>query len=276
MPLLFPHSSLVLYHRQRPTEKTGKKMRRLWHLILLMAVSPATLATQMELGGGVEFFQWEEFADNGGKILSETGPRYFIELKGTNRVEKHWWQDFSCRLYSGTVNYDGETMTGIPITTNTDYNGIRAEAGFNYLTERRKSELTDGDWLIRFAVGVDSWRRGLQDTMAGSTPVSGYSERYIVSYATVAGQYLGSGWRAGLGVMAPYYVTEDVSIISGANLNPSGQLSPFANVEFFIESRWSIMLEYETYRFAKSDVVNGYFQPKSSRDSYSAFVRYHF
>lgn len=245
-------------------------MRRIGHLTFLLLISPAVLATQVELGGGTEWYQWEEFADNGDKLLSETGPRYFIEVKGTNRVEHRWWQDFSCRLYSGTVNYDGQTLGGTPLTSDTDYNGIRADVGFNYLTESSRNRPGVGDWLVRFGVGVESWRRGIR----GDT--GGYSERYVVSYATVAGQYLGSGWRAGLGVMAPYYVDEEVSTISGSTLHPLGQLSPFANVEFFVESHWSVILGYDTYRFAKSDVVDGYFQPKSSRDIYSASVRYHF
>lgn len=257
-------------------------MRQIWHLTLLFMVSPAVLATQVELGGGMEWYQWEEFDDNGRKLLSETGPRYFIEVKGTNRVEKHWWQDFSCRLYSGTVDYDGETMSGTPITTNTDYSGLRAEIGFSYLAERSKSATVGGDWLLRFAVGIDSWRRGLLDTTtSGGTPVSGYSENYVASYASVAGQYLGNGWRGGIGVMAPYYVEEKVSIISGDTFHPAGQLSPFANVEFFVEKHWSVVLEYDTYRFAKSDSISidastTAHQPKSHRDSYSASVRYHF
>ncbi len=259
-------------------------MRRVWHLTLLLLASSSVQATQVELGGGLEYFQWTEFADNGDKLLSETGPRYFVEVKGTNRVEKRWWQDFSCRLYSGTVNYDGQTVPAVlypvsrKVSLDTDYNGIRAEVGFNYLTQRRKADLSDGDWLIRFSFGVDSWRRGLGDGIAeGSVPVSGYSERYLVSYATVAGQYLGRGWRGGVGVMAPYYVDEEASYLSGENLHPVGQLSLQANAEFYLAAEWSLVLEYDSYRFAKSDVVSGgTYQPESRLDSYSAFVRYHF
>lgn len=257
-------------------------MRQVWYLTFMLTLSPMVYATQIELGGGVEWYQWEEFADNGDKLLSETGPRYFVEVKGTNRVEPRWWQDLVCRLYSGTVGYDGETMKGTPITTDTDYSGLRAEIGFSYLSERRKSATTDGDWLIRFAVGIDSWRRGLQDSStSGGAPVNGYSENYVVSYASVAGQYLGSGWRGGIGVMAPYYVDEKVSFISGDTLHPTGQLSPFVNVEFFVEKHWSVVLEYDTYRFAKSDPVRidsttVAHQPESTRDSYSVSARYHF
>ncbi len=257
-------------------------MRRIWHLILILTVSPAAVATQVELGGGIEYYHWEEFADNGDSLLTETGPRYFIEVKGTNRVEHRWWQDFSCRIYSGTVNYDGETIpspsypTPLPVTLDTDYSGVRAEVGFNYLTQNR-SEQHSGDWLVRFGLGIDSWRRGLRDgTAAGGVPVSGYSERYLVSYATVAGQYLGSGWRGSIGVVAPYYTTEEVSIIPDTTLHPAGQLSLQANMEFYLAAQWSLILEYDSYRFAKSDVSGGYYQPKSIRESYSAFVRYHF
>lgn len=256
-------------------------MRRTRHLLLMLFFSPMAMATQVELGGGVEYYQWEEFADNGDSLLTETGPRYFIEVKGTNRVENRWWQDFSCRLYSGTVNYDGQTMGGTPITSDTDYSGVRAEVGFNYLT-RNRSEQHSGDWLVRFGLGIDSWRRGIQSTTtSGGIPVSGYSERYLVSYATVAGQYLGSGWRGGVGVVAPYYTTEEVSILPGSTLHPAGQLSLQANVEFYLAAQWSLVLEYESYRFAKSDEVRVdpvtvAYQPKSNRDSYSAFVRYHF
>ncbi len=252
-------------------------MRRLWHLLPMMIVSSTALATQVELGAGIEQFQWEEFADGGGKLLRESGPRYFVEVKGTNRVDHRWWQDFTCRLYSGTVNYDGQTMAAVPLKIDTDYSGIRAEVGFNYLTRQARDDLTQGDWFVRFGVGIDSWRRVLNDGVAADdTFVAGYSERYLVSYATVAGQYLGSGWRGGIGVMAPYYVDEEVSLSSGTSLHPSGQLSLFANTEFYLAAQWSLVLEYNSYRFAKSDWNNGYQQPKSNLDSYSAFVRYHF
>ncbi len=252
-------------------------MHRIYYLILLLAASPALFATQIELGGGIEYFQWEEFADGGNKLLSETGPRYFIGIKGTNRVDQRWSLDFLGRVYSGTVNYDGQTMGGTPITTDTDYNGVRSEIGLSYLTRRNKSEPHRGDLLVRFSLGIDSWRRGLLDTTtSGGTPVSGYTERYYVAYGTVEAQYLGGGWRAGVGVLAPYYVDETVSIISDYPLHPEGQLSPFANLEFNLSAQWSLAMEYRTYRFAKSDVNGGYYQPKSTQDTLSASLRYHF
>lgn len=256
-------------------------MRCRWVMTIWMAAMPlAAGATEVNLAGGVEYFVWEEFADSGRKLLDETGPRYYVEMVGRNDLNKGWSTDFGGRVYSGTVDYDGETQppNSIPVTTDTDYNGYRLELGFTYFTNHRRS-LDSGEWSVRFAAGVDRWRRSLQDTrLSDGTPVSGYVERYQSNYLTVGAEYRRLGaWRFGFGAKAPIFTREEVDIGgTDITLNPEGQLSLFAGMAFTIAPQWSLALDYDSYRFAKSDPDNGYYQPESTQDTLGASLHFLF
>ena len=253
-------------------------MRFFWGMFFSVAVMAPALAEEIEIAGGVEYFQWQEFDDNGDKLLEETGPRYFVEVQGTNDLNRDWQIDFGGRLYSGTVDYDGQTMSGIPVTTDTDYNGGRVEMGF---TRRLASgaQGRDANWLIRFALGWDQWRRGLQDTaLSDGTPVSGYVERYTATFARLGVTYLRHGsWALGGGVKAPFNIRETVGIgATDITLHPEGQLSLSAQAEMFVSPAMSVTLEYDSYRFAKSDPEQGYYQPESWQDTFGAAFHYRF
>jgi hypothetical protein len=241
-------------------------------------LAPPVQASGIDVGGGVEYFVWEEFDDSGRKFLDETGQRYFVDLVGTNPISRDWSIDFGGRVYSATVDYDGETMSGIPVTTDTDYNGYRLELGFTHFTARRR-KLESGEWLIRFAIGTDRWRRSLQDSrLSDGTPVSGYVERYTTHYATAGANYRREGaWEFGFGAKAPFYTSEEVDIGgSEVTLNPEGQLSLFAGMAFTLAPQWSIAFDYDSYRFAKSDPEEGYYQPESNQDTLGASVHFRF
>lgn len=244
-------------------------MRFVRGLLFSAVLTSTATATELDVAGGIEYFQWQEYSDSGSRLLKETGPRYFVALVGTNRLAPHWHVDFGGRLYSGTVNYDGQTMNGIPVTTDTDYNGVRAELGFvRDLGAARTA--ANASWLLRFALGRDQWRRGLKDTaLADGTPVSGYVERYASDYAKLGVTYLRQGaWSVGIGAKAPLHTREEVNIgLSTLTLNPEGQLSLYAKAVFPVSGTWAVAIDYDSYRYAKSDPVFGYYQPESRQDT---------
>lgn len=262
-------------------------MRFVWSLFFTAFLAPAAMATEIDVAGGVEYFQWEEFSDSGRKYLDETGPRYFVEVVGTNRLEGNWLVDFGGRFYSGTVDYDGETQPpdSQPVPSETDYNGLRTELGFTHQGVDGASK-DDWMWLIRLALGIDIWRRSLQDAVLDNgITVSGYVERYTSYYAKVGVSYVREGaWLFGIGAKVPLWTDEEISDFPGIagsfTLNPEGRLSLYANVDKAINASWSVSLAYDSYRFAKSDpvVVGPYIfsQPESTQDTLSLALRYRF
>lgn len=250
-------------------------------LILSLLISPA-MASEFEVAAGAEHFRWEEFDDSGRKMLSETGPRYFVGLKGINDLNQDWEVDFGGRFYSGSVDYDGETQSGIPVTTITDYNGVSFELGFTHTAAART--LSAGDaWLLRMAMGQDIWRRALRDTaLADGTPVAGYVERYVSSYLKFGGAFQRPGvLMFGVGAKVPFYTREEIDLgYSTLVLNPEGRLSLFADMDIVLGPYWSIAIGYDSYRFAKSDPVRLgsylYWQPESTQDTLSLALRYRF
>lgn len=251
-------------------------MRFFW-ILFSVTLAPMAVANEIDVAAGVEYFQWDEFEDGGRKILEETGPRYFVDVTGTNRMEKYWSIDFGWRFYSGTVEYDGETQPPDvqPVVTDTDYNGFRAELGF---TREVDSRVHDKTWLVRFAAGADRWRRSLLDTtLRDGTAVSGYVERYTSAYAKVGATCLKKdSWSFGIGVKAPFYISEEVGLNGGITLKPEGQLSLFADMEIPLNRVMSVAIEYDSFRFAKSDPESGLEQPKSTKDTVGLAWHYRF
>lgn len=250
-------------------------MRFLWTL-MFAAFVPAAQAGTFDVAAGIEYFQWEEFEDGGRKMLDETGPRYFIGVTGLDQMANDWVVDFGGRFYSGTVDYDGETQESIPVTTSTDYNGFRIELGFAHALDAGYDAVSA--WFLRFALGMDQWRRSLQDTaLPNGVPVSGYVERYASTYGKIGVTYLRKGdWSFGFGAKAPFYTREVVGLNGGVTLNPEGQLSLLADAEIHLNAVTSVTIEYDSYRFAKSDPEAGWEQPKSKQDTMGLALHYRF
>ncbi len=248
---------------------------------LLLVLPQWVVAEEFALSAGLEAFRWAEFSTSGRQLLEESGRRYFVEMTGSEYLDRQQPIDFRARLYSGTVEYDGETMTGIPFQTNTDYNGYQAELGLS-LVMAEAAERFNARWLLRLALGVDSWRRAIQDGMLadGVTPVSGYVERYTCQYLTLGASYEAEGgWGIGAGIRAPLQTTERIELWGREYvLHPEGQLSLYAGVDVAITRRWSVAVAYDSYRFAKSDPdsTGSYYQPKSEQDTLAAMLQFHF
>jgi len=251
-------------------------MRFILGLLLSAAIAPLAVGAELEVAGGVEYFQWQEFRDSGSRLLEETGPRYFVEATGANPLNTDWQVDFGGRFYFGRVDYDGQTMSGIPVTTDTDYNGARAELGF---VRNISAGPVDALWQIRFALGLEQWRRNLRDTtLPDATPVSGYVEHYSTSFARLGVSYRQQGaWSLGAGAKVPFNTREKVDIgTATVTLEPEGQLSLFAVAEVAIAPAMSVKIDYDSYRFAKSDPQAGYYQPEIRQDTLGIALLYRF
>lgn len=252
-----------------------------------MLFSPAAIAqewaSRYALIGGVEYFTWREY-EHGDRLLEETGPRYFVGLEGETFMSSGWTYGFRGRVYSGQVDYDGETTGALPVIkvkSDTDYTGFAIALDFTH-------PLAGPEVAVRFGVGIDYWRRHILDTAIAS----GAEERYTIPSVTlglVLHPEAASGWHAQGGVKMPFATDEEVSSFGPfdrVHLRPEPDFSLYADLGYQFNARWDTALYYDGYRFKKSDTKrltiggfdSGYvaWQPESRQDAWGVRVRYWF
>lgn len=245
---------------------------------LISVSSLPAYADSMSIGAGVEYFTWKEYESvTGRELLKETGPRYYLALDSTREMGNHWIYGFHGRIYSASVDYDGELQNGTPIQTTTDYSGVSAEMDFTW-------PLASPDWGFRYGLGFDVWRRHLLGN-------GGYLERYYLAYGRIGASYQGdSGQNMYVGVKLPLAVDERVDLTEYGydvlKLKPQGDFSLFAQVRYPINRHWRVDFHYDSYRFKKSadveltsgGISTGIFahQPESRQDSFGVNLSYVF
>lgn len=223
--------------------------------ILTITASEVWAANEWMLHVGIEDFRWREF-DGGARLLEESGARYSLGLGIESPVSPDSLTVFSAegKLYFGAVDYDGQACnisTGVcvPATSETDYDGIMAEASVS----RRYPRDGGGALEVFGSAGIDAWTRAIKSTAAAT----GASEDWTVFYGRA-----GAGWRASAyalraGIKLPLVVDEAADI--GVNLEPRGRASLFlgftATVHDSTRQSWAINAFYDSYRFAESDHV---------------------
>jgi hypothetical protein len=114
-------------------------------------------------------------------FLFGPGYTYWTEL------ESHVTLKPTVELFFGTVDYDGQTQTGIPATTDVDYFGFKAEGDIG-----RRLSFPEGLYIEPFGgLGIRFWYRDINDgTTNTGSPTLGYTEEWFVFNARL-------GLRAG-------------------------------------------------------------------------------
>ncbi|MCW8918202.1 MAG: hypothetical protein OQL08_05255 [Gammaproteobacteria bacterium] len=222
--------------------------RMSWLLVLL----PAWVgAEEIQVSYAVERFLWEEFDNSGHKLLDESGFRHRVALHGKSAFNSKWQGDVTAGFAFGSVDYEGQTQSGVPVSTDTDYRGYGLEAGIGYFPGQLPSAGMAGA-ALRLALGLDGWERSLQGA-------GGYNEEYRVTYGRLAGVYLVPvAWRLELGVKLPLAVAERVDLSAygytdEVNLSPKGRPSLYLTWHYQISDRLTFSLDYDGYLFDKSD-----------------------
>jgi hypothetical protein len=223
--------------------------RRIGWVLLLLPQWVA--AEEMRFSYGLQSFLWEEFDSGGGKLLDETGFRHVFALYAENSVAPTWQSDLSAHMTIGRVAYDGQTQTGTPVSTDTDYLGYGLEVGFSYFPGQVPTGKAAG-LGGRLALGMNNWNR----TLLGA---GGYQENYRTTYGRVAALYtIPLAWRVELGARLPMATSERVDLSAfgyaqEVNLKPKGQPSLYVTWHYQINKRFGFNLDYDGYRFARSD-----------------------
>ncbi|HFD92153.1 MAG TPA: hypothetical protein ENJ22_02560 [Gammaproteobacteria bacterium] len=229
------------------------------------------------LYAGFENFRWQEFDDDGQRLLTEQGPRYVLgaSLFNRDRQASGLVYDIDLRAYVGKVDYDGQDSQGIYTSTDSNYQGGRAELTGGYRWQSTYSSVTALDLLL--TLGADAWQRDIDDGVnANGFPISGLKEDYVVYFGKAG---LGAQWQhtsfssyLQLGMKKPFSTREKVDVFD-VTLSPGKKWSAYASYTLKMggEGRRSyIAFYYDTYRFSKSSpksIGSGIvWQPESDMD----------
>ena len=128
----------------------------------------------LSVGGAILNFGYREFSDSGTQLNREHGAIPGVALSLSRRQDR-WLLVGDYSYHAGGVAYNGQTNTGVAITTRTDQNivdmALRAEywrattGGLNY--------------ALYIGTGYHHWERDIQPTRTASgAPVSGLFETY--------------------------------------------------------------------------------------------------
>ncbi len=261
----------------------------LFFLLGCSATAQAADANQASVQFGPQSFLWREFGDTGGRLLQEQGARFSVGAAFDNfrREDSGVLYNVNGKIYLGSVDYDGQTQSGTPATTDVSYLGLNIELQGGYRFGRRVGVDVFG------ALGIDEWIRSIADGRAANgTTVYGYEEYYTILYGKAGLGFfqLLDGWRYMLqgGVKMPLATSEHVDLGSGVDLEPGLKPSAFANFQFDFGSgrhdRFGVALYYDSYRFSRSDpellTYGGstylVVQPRSHMDVYGLRLSYYF
>lgn len=210
----------------------------------------------------LDIFDWGEYdgwRPVGSRLLSEKG--VVFAMGGTAS-----FPDQNSRVVAelmlGRVRYDGQTMAGVPVTTDTDYTGLEVEYSYYW-------KLRVPFWdTFRIAAGgeIIAWSRDIKSRSG----VTGYTEEWSI----LAGVYGVEMTRMVIGVgefelevfgMLPVVTIEDVPYFD-LTLAPKTEFQLIRDIEarFRWNSGLAAVFAVKWLTFRRSPVVRGFYQPASS------------
>ena len=226
------------------------------------------------------FFNWKEFSPTGVEQLTESGSLlvFGVDPKVAFGPKKRFFVETPTNLYLGKVDYDGALQNGTPYQSKTGYFGfeLAPTAGYVFsLGPRFRLTPTAG-------LGFEYWHRDLDD--GGKF---GYDEHYTVYliHSGLRGMYLLNRdvcFHSALQLKVPVSISESVSLGGRGQGQPTEvNLSPGNSPAIRVEGGSTIYgvdvaLYFETWTLTKSQLVQGFYQPDSTRTLFGLRVGHSF
>ncbi|MBN1808053.1 MAG: hypothetical protein JW909_03230 [Planctomycetes bacterium] len=212
----------------------------------------------LELG----YYRWAEYLGSE-QLLEETGA-----LFSTGVLCSMPWADLEMQLFFGTLAYDGQTMLGTPVETDTDYFGFIANSTGSWRGRRAIRPEIGSEPIYRLTLAL--WSRDIQ-----STPmVMGYDEFWESIIAmTGAGYY----WKDSFGnkyasraLVGLTLFTMNAVDAFGVTLYPHIDLALTLEICCHNTNKFFWRAAMEIWTFSESSESSGFFQPESTRAKMSA------
>jgi hypothetical protein len=199
---------------------------------------------------GVQQKNWQEFDENGERLLKETGP--LLELGMRYQLRSYYRTGLiSAKVYGGSLDYDGHTWGGEPVSTSSKYLG----ASLEYLAANAIIR-DDPMWTFQYGAGVDGWNREIHNTDLGVDQ----KETYLVLSAKAGVGFNYHNHMLSLGVKYPVYAHSKAAALpdsgmSDASLSLGRKITPYLAFETSLSRNTRFTLAYEAYNFTKSAPV---------------------
>jgi hypothetical protein len=225
-------------------------------------------------------FTWKEFLGNA-TLLEESGPLYGFGCSGKlgGDISQPFAFHYKVEGFMGYIDYDGQTQTGTPLTSDTRYLGFKTELGGGWNIFAGES----GFSFEPFAgLGYRWWLRDITDSSSGIG--YGYEEIWRSYYGRlgIRGEKESSGqFKIFMEAAAiiPFYNENVVNLedfgLGTVTVEPGNVISLWAEAGLkFKKFRFSVF--YEGLRFSESDIQEGFYQPKSEADIYGVNMGFTF
>lgn len=237
----------------------------------LFAATTSLAEAGLEIGLGVEHFDWKEYDGSGSQVLKEFGPRLALSVNLTqeNKDDKGLLFGYRGKIYGGKVSYNGATFGGTPIVTDTKYKGMTNEGQAIWRFDYEGGKL---DYVL--GLGWDNWRRAIRNDALGMDQLEDYNIYYVRLGMNF--DHTGKpGLHGGIGVKQTLYATEnahltDLGYSPNSTLNPGKSISAYGEIGYRLSNaKWDLVGYYDGYNFAASDPVSvlpgpvQLYQPKS-------------
>lgn len=206
-------------------------------------------------------FYWDEH-DDGDKLLDETGVIYGtgVIFNGILRPKQKAESDRYRLIYGGeikldfgTVDYDGHTQDGNPVTTEVDYLGITFEGHLGWLIKTQSPHRFVSPEL---GLGFHTWSRDLNST----SRANGYTEYWTNLYARTGLGFIfplndDLRWSVSGGANIPIRVTNSVDSKEYGEIDLSPEAfhpTPYCTIAFDYK-RVGVSFYYDSFFFGESD-----------------------
>lgn len=211
-------------------------------LALLLAVRLAS-ADELQVGPSLYYFDYSEFTDDGSRFNRETGFLPGFQIGVGNLASQDFRAHLEAEFYRGTVDYDGQTQSGVPHSTESDTTLYRLGGSVSYaFKDNFQSYLS-----LRYL----RWDRSIRDNFNSilGANVPGVNEQYRWKEA-------GVGARAHLGCQPDCRWLLDVALLRvldpeiQINLEDRGFGSPVLHLgeEYGVRAQLAWMLHWQENR----------------------------
>jgi hypothetical protein len=164
----------------------GYRLKKSFITALLVLVAPSFLSASesgLNFGMGLMRFDYAEYDDSNIFLDGETGviPGVILKYKSDHGQQYSEWVG---ELYGKTINYDGQTQSGTPLTTKSDAVIFDTHYKMGFHLSRQQ------DHSAYFGLGFRYWYRNIRPGYdINGNPVAGLLEHYywfysVLGYAT--------------------------------------------------------------------------------------------
>lgn len=225
-------------------------------LLAFIMVSDAYADNRFSVAPGLMYFDYEERGDDGSFLDGETGPVFGATVTLERNINYKDTAVLYGGIYTGTVDYDGHTQSGIPIQTDTKANFYTLGAAAQVPVEGQGNTLS-----VIIGYRLKRWERDIQSVGF----VSGLYEIYQWQEFNLGAQYTlkqpdNTDWR----FFAGLFRTQNANI--KIDLSPQGygkpELSLGTDTGLELSIQWmkvrpnnrdlAVKLSYKAWEFGRS------------------------